>query len=99
MDDEITLISADYSKDELKQQRSTDRRRTVWCTIKSITRTEWRDAAIQGLKPELMAVTPSVNYSGELKAEYRGTRYSIYRTFLNQDNDEIELYLSREVGA
>lgn len=99
MDDEIILISAEYEKDELKQQKSTESRRKIWCTIKSISRAEWREAAMQGLKPEIMVVTPSINYGGELRAEYRGMRYSVYRTYRRQDSDEIELYLSQQVGA
>lgn len=99
MDDEIYLICQTFEMDALNQQIPREHCRKVWCRISSITRAEWRDAAMQGLKPELMAAMPIVNYSGELIAEYNGARYSIYRTFRDLKSDEIELYLSREVGV
>lgn len=54
---------------------------------------------MQGLKPELMIITPRCNYCGEKVAIWRGKRYAIYRTYYDSSADEIELYLSQEVGA
>lgn len=99
MDDEIILISRTFTMDDLNQQISTEEQRTVWCRIESISRAEWRDAGVQGLQPELMAVMPTCNYGGEIVAAYNGIRYAVYRTYRNLQTDEIELYLSREVGA
>jgi len=99
MDDKIMLVARRFEKDELEQQKPVESGRCVWCRIESISRTEWRDAGVQGLKPELLAVTPNCNYCGEIIAMYHGVRYSVYRTYRRTDTDEIELYLSREVGT
>lgn len=95
----ITLIAQTFAADALKQRIPMETQRDVWCRIESVSRAEWRDAGVQGLKPELKAVMPGINYGGELIALYSGTRYAIYRTYRAADSDEIELYLSREVGA
>ena len=99
MDDIIKLIHRRFEADDLAQQRPIECERGVWCRIESVSRTEWRDAGVQGLKAEFVAVMPIVNYCGEIIAEYRCVRYSVYRTYRRNDSDEIELYLSREVGA
>lgn len=99
MDDIIQLIHRHFEDDDLAQQRPVEFIRCVWCRFESISRTEWRDAGVQGLKPELLAVMPTINYCGEIIAMYHGVRYSVYRTYRRIDTDEIELYLSREVGA
>lgn len=99
MDDEIILITRRFQMDELNQQIATECYHRVWCRIESVSRAEWRDAGVQGLQPELMAVMPICNYGGELIALHNGIRYAVYRTYRNQRTDEIELYLSREVGV
>lgn len=99
MDDEIMLVTRRFETDELAQQTPVECMHCVWCRVESISRAEWRDAGVQGLKPELAVVMPTCNYSGEIIAVYRGIRYAVYRTYRRNDTDEIELYLSREVGA
>ena len=64
----------------------------IFGSISSVNRQE-------GRKPELVFTTPINNYSGQPEAEYHGTRYSIYRTYLRQGSDEMELYLERKVGV
>ena len=95
----ITLIARTFTKDSINQQISTETQRDVWCLLRSVNRVEWRNAAMQGLQPEYMAIMPLINYSGEIVAVINNVRYAIYRTYINFDRDEIELYLAREVGA
>ena len=99
MDDIITLIASRYDMDEINQQIAVTTERDVWCFVTSASRAEWNSAAVRGLQPELVVTTPACNYDGELAAIYHGVRYSIYRTYRQNDTDEIELYLSREVGS
>lgn len=99
MEDKITLVFQSYTKDSINQQRATEKLREIWCRVDSISRSEWSAASMQGLKPELMIITPRCNYCGEKVAIWRGKRYAIYRTYYDSSADEIELYLSQEVGA
>ena len=42
---------------------------------------------------------PFVDYRGETEADYRGQRYSIYRTYPVNDGWDIELYLEVKSGV
>ena len=64
----------------------------IFGSISSVNRAEWYSAGQEGRKPELVFTTPIINYSGQPEAEYRGTRYSIYRTYLRQGSDEMDIY-------
>lgn len=76
---------------------------SVWAHLQSVTRAEWADAGQNGLQPQLVAVTPIVNYSGEqivqIGSGENARRYAVYRTYLDPDNDSIELYLERKAGV
>ena len=70
----------------------------IFGSINSGNRAEWYSAGQEGRKPELVFTTPIINYSGQPEAEYRGTRYGIYRTYFQAESDMIELYLQRKAG-
>lgn len=96
--DEITLIGTAYSKDALKQFIATPSRRTVLCTIGSITASEFFEAGRNGLRPQFRANVFVGDYQGEVEAEYQGLTYGIYRTYCPKD-DTVELYLERKAGS
>ena len=96
--DEITLIGAAYAKDALKQFVSAPSRRTVLCTIGSITASEFFEAGRNGLRPQFRANVFAGDYQGETEAEYQSIAYSIYRTYYPKD-DTVELYLERKAGS
>lgn len=79
-------------------QIATETTTQVWARLQSATRAEFYSAGQNGLQPSLVAVTPIANYAGQKLAEWRGTRYSIYRTYFATGSDEIELYLEEKVG-
>lgn len=96
--DEIALIGTAYAKDTLKQFVATSSRRTVLCTIGSITASEFFEAGRNGLRPQFRANVFAGDYQGETEAEYQGIAYSIYRTYCPKD-DTVELYLERKAGS
>lgn len=103
MDDLIYLIAETYTKDEIGQQISHEISTEVWAHLQSVTRAEWSDAGQTGLQPQLVAITPIVNYHGE-KIVQIGTgeeakRYGVYRTYFSDSGDSVELYLERKVGV
>ena len=103
MDDLIILIAQHYKKDAIGNLVPVETATPVWAHLQSVTRAEWADAGQNGLQPQLVAVTPIVNYSGE-KIVQIGTgesvrRYAVYRTYFGPDSDTIELYLERKAGA
>lgn len=95
---ELVLISKSYSVDAIGQQVATETRRTVFCDVQSVSRSEWATAGQLGLKPELVATMFAPDYQGEEVCELEGIAYGIYRTYVGR-NERIELYLERKVGV
>ena len=76
---------------------STESKRKVFCSITSVSASEWFEAGRNGLQAELRITMFAFDYHGEKIAEVNGQRYSIYRTFRSKP-DEIELYLEKKAG-
>lgn len=94
----LTLIGTTRTQDEYGIWRETPAARNVFCQVNSITRSEFFDAGRNGLNPEFMFSMFAGDYEGERTCEYRGQKYSIYRTYLGR-NDVIELYAERKGGS
>lgn len=92
------LISKSYTKDNIGQHIATENKKEVFCSIGSISKSEWFDAGRNGLKPELKVTLPMYNYNNEMIAEIDGIRYSVYRTYKGP-NDIMELYLEKKAGV
>ncbi len=103
MDDLIYLIKESYTRDEIGQMVPKETARAVWASVSSVTRAEWRDGGQNGLQPQLVAITPVVNYEGEKIVQMgdgeKAERYGVYRTYFPPDSDMIELYMEKKVGV
>ncbi|MBM6870805.1 hypothetical protein [Pseudoflavonifractor phocaeensis] len=97
---ELTLIAMEPVKNELAEEVLQPGRETkILGRVESVSRSEWYDAGREGMAPEMVFVTPAVNYRGEQQAQWQGERYKIYRTYRRRSSQEIELYLGRRVGV
>lgn len=76
----------------------TETKTLVYAEDISIRQTEFFQAAAVGFKPERCLKIYSFEYHGEQLCELDGERYNIYRTYLAQGSDRIELYLTAIVG-
>ena len=99
LDDLIQLIATDFTTNEYGVQVPTETAREVWARYRSATRAEFSDAGENGLRRELVVITPIVNYNGEELVAVNGIRYSVIRTYVLEPTDEIELHLERKVGV
>lgn len=99
MDGIIFLVRQEFIHDKIGQQVAREVQTEVFCTIRSVTRTEWRNAGQNGIDAELVAIMPTVNYNGERIAIVEGKRKAVYRTYHPPESDEIEIYLQSEVGT
>lgn len=71
--------------------------REVYANRKSVRQSEFYQAAMTDLRPEIMFEIRSAEYEGEPKVRFEGRDYSVIRTY---DNGEItELICSGLVGA
>lgn len=96
MNDVLTLICANYTADEIGNDRESTVETDVFCEVASASRAEFFSAAQAGLRPEYKFKIWAHEYGGQTKVRYDGREFEIYRTF--KLHDTIELY-AKEVTA
>ena len=73
----------------------TDDIRTVYCTVRSVGRSEFYNALNAGIKPEyVFIIALAEDYKGERLLDYKGKRYRIVRAYEPEDGG-IELTAER----
>jgi hypothetical protein len=73
----------------------TETARTVYCTVRSVTRSEFYNALNAGVQPEwVFVLTLAEDYQGERIVRYRGQRLRVVRTYVTED-DGIEITCER----
>ena len=97
--DVVTLIDVTYTEDAIGQRVPTETYTEIFAEIRSVTQNEWFNAGKIGLKPSFTVVTPFMNYDGQKELLYKGRRYTIYRSFLREAVDTVELYCEEKVGS
>lgn len=65
----LTLINKSYTTDELGQRVPVEVKRSVYCDLRTVSRTEWATAGQLGLNAELVAEMFASDYQGEQIAE------------------------------
>ena len=99
MDDELVLLQTTISKDEYGVEKETFSPRFVMCRKQSVTRAEFFGGGRSGLNPEMVFSVFAGDYEGESLCQFHGQTYTIYRTYLTEGNDYIELYVERKGGS
>ena len=96
--EKVKLISKSYTFDEIGQAVETEKESAVFAWIRSASASE-ADQAETGFKREFVFDIRINAYKGEDELEYKGVRYSIYRTYRNTFKGIYELYTQRRVGT
>ena len=96
--DVISLIAVTTSRDDYGVMRKTETKRDVFCDVSSVTQSEFFEGGRNGLNPEYRFTMFRFDYADESIVEYKGNRYSVYRTYFGR-NDTIELYVERRGGT
>jgi len=109
-DNELTLVKETYSYDELGQLTTDDignpivneAKVNILCGVKSIGRTEFYNAAANGLKPEYIFVVHQYEYNGETYVEFSKDsslkqRYKVIKTY-DKNFEELELTCEKVLG-
>ena len=94
---ELTLISEAFEFDEIGNQISTEKKKEIFCNVKSVSKNEFYNAAATGLKPSLVFVIHSYEYENEEKAEFEGTIYNVIRTYI-VNSEQLELTCEKVIG-
>ncbi|MFZ5645812.1 MAG: phage head closure protein [Bacillota bacterium] len=90
-DNELTLIGqATVADDEIGNQIPAETQTVILCGLKSVSRLEFYNAALNDLRPERVFVVHAYEYNGEKTVEFEGERYRVIRTY-GQGIEEVEL--------
>lgn len=96
MTDVVTLVKQTITTDRFGNEIATESTRKLYCEVDSISQSEFYSAANTELNPEYRFSVFFGDYQGEEICVYKGTRYSIYRTY--RTGDYMELYAERKIG-
>lgn len=73
----------------------TDTARTVYCTVQSVSRTEFYNGLNAGVMPEyVFRLALAEDYQNERIVFFRGQKYRVIRTYVTED-DGIEITVER----
>ena len=92
--DVIDLITETASAHGV-HQAVTETARTVYCTVQSVSRSEFYNALNAGVQPEYVFVLAlAEDYQDERIVRYKGLKYRVVRTYMTED-DGIEITCER----
>lgn len=98
IDTVITLIAETHSRNDYGLDITTETSREIWCSVKSVNRSDFYAAGQAGLALDHVFVTDAINYDGEEVVEYLGKRYDVTRVY-QPTPDAIEIYVGHKVGV
>ena len=96
--DVVELIAIQRVDDGGGGFTETETFRQVFANRKSIRQSEFYQAHMAGLQPEIMFEVRYADYADEHKLQHNGRRYIIIRTY-TKNEETIELICQREVGV
>lgn len=94
---ELILISKTFEFDDIGNQVPIENKTEVFCDVKSVSRSEFYNAATAGLKPSLVFVIHDYEYNNEETVEFENNRYKVIRTY-HKSVEEIELTCEKVIG-
>lgn len=99
-DSKIKLISITYTEDEIGNQIPSETSTEVWAEITGIRSSEFYNAAVAGLKPEITFIVWANEYADQTKIEYNGKKYELIRIYINPAKSEmLELICQKVIGS
>lgn len=105
MDDVIKLLTETITADEHGNQTATTTERTVFCTVLTVSRSEFYSAAQTDLHPEyVFRLSHYRDYQGEKLLKYTDwsgveKTYSVVRVYKAQDGDALEIIAEERIGS
>lgn len=96
--DVVTLVSETLTQDACGVWNKTKTERDVFCSVDSVTRSEFFEGGRSGLNPEYRITLFEPDYQGEMEVVYNGVAYGVYRTY-HARTDIMELYVERKGGV
>lgn len=95
----IKLIAITVTEDDIGNQIPIETSIEVWAEVTGIRQSEFYNAALAGLKPEITFVIWANEYAGQSKIEYDGRKYKLIRTYVNPSKSEMVELICERVAA
>ena len=96
-DDEVTLISTNYTEDEIGQQTSIETQINVCCCRQSVSRQEFYLAGQNDIEVNEILIVHPYEYSGENIVVFNGKRLRVIKTY-QRALEELELTCTEKMG-
>ncbi len=80
-DYKLILVGIEYDENNMGDAIKKTNERSVLCDVKSVARSEFYQAAAQGLRAEMVFVVNKYDYQGEKEVVFEGKRYSVLRAY------------------
>ena len=98
----LTLISTDVTYDDIGNPVETPKEIDIFCDMKSIGRTEFYNAAANGLKPECILIVHPYEYNNEAYIKFSEDaapkkKYKVIKTY-KKNFEELELTCEKVAG-
>jgi len=94
----IELITVTRTKDQDGIDQKTEKSKTVYGYVDSVSAAEFFEGGRNGLNPEIRVTMTVLDYSGQTILERDGERFGVYRTY-RPNNGTVELYAERKGGT
>lgn len=95
--EELTLIKKTFESDLIGNQIEKTQESIVFCEVKSISRTEFYQAAQSGMKPQAAFIIYGFEYDNQESVRHNGIEYKVIKTYKINDND-LELTCEKVIG-
>ena len=93
----IHLISVTYEENNIGSYLPVEKERKVLASISSVKQSEFYQAQVSGLKPEIVFKIRSFEYKGEEIVLYNNKKYDVIRTY-NTLEGIIEIVCTEKLG-
>ena len=93
----IYLIDITYKENSIGSYLPIEKKRKVLASISSVKQSEFYQAQVAGLKPEIVFKTRSFEYTGEEIVIYNNKKYDVIRTY-NTLEGIIEIVCTEKLG-
>lgn len=94
--DTVSLVRVTRVQNEIGDWVEVTTSRQVAADKLSLSRNEFHQAAIAGIKAEMVFLVWTFEYQDEILLDYANKRYEIYRTY-DRDDERTELYCRKQV--
>ena len=97
LDDECTLLTSSSSSKLGKPKEPAEA--VVNCYVINVTQSEFNIAGQQDIKTEYVFYVSVFDYSGQKSIKYNGALFSVYRRYVREIDELVELYAERRSGS